>query len=90
MNSNMLKTIGITSIIIVLLMFILKLFIKALPYVIIAGVVLWVILNIIGFINNRKAKKYKNSSDFENVNNRDNSYSDEAPKVIDVDYKDVD
>ena len=87
MNSNTLKTIGITSIIIVLIMFILKLFIKALPYVIIVGVVLWVILNIIGFINNRKAKK---SSDFENINNRDNNYSDEESKVIDVDYKDVD
>lgn len=88
MNNNTLKTIGITSIIIVILMFILKLFIKALPYVIIVGVVLWIVLNIIGFINNRKSKKNKNSSDY--TNDIDSEYSDDDPEVIDVDYKDVD
>lgn len=88
MNNNTLKTIGITSIIIVILMFILKLFIKALPYVIIVGVVLWIVLNIIGFINNRKAKKNRNSNNY--TSDIDNEYSDEAPEVIDVDYKDID
>ena len=72
------------------------LFIRLLPWLILAGVILYIIFKIKSFIRYKKIEKQKNtmntdtSNNYNNVNTYTPSDDDYTVEIIDVDYEETD
>lgn len=72
-----------------------KVFINILPYLVLFGLVTYVVMKIMGFIKVKKEKKDSNKFDLKNKDDNVDSYKDSTDdyvsgEVIDVDYEEVD
>jgi len=72
-----------------------KVFLNILPYLILFGLITYVVMKIIGFIKVKKEKKDSNKFDLKNTADNVDNYKDSTDdyisgEVIDVDYEEVD
>ena len=72
-----------------------KVFLNILPYLILFGLVTYVVTKIVGFIKIKKEKKDSNKFDLNNRDENVDNYKDSTDdyingEVIDVDYEEVD
>ena len=72
-----------------------KVFLNILPYLILFGLVTYVVTKIVGFIKVKKEKKDSNKFDLKNSDENVDNYKDSTDdyisgEVIDVDYEEVD
>lgn len=72
-----------------------KVFLNILPYLILFGLVTYVVTKIVGFIKVKKEKKDSNKFDLKNRDDNVDNYKDSTDdyisgEVIDVDYEEVD
>ena len=72
-----------------------KVFLNILPYLVLFGLVTYVVMKIVGFIKVKKEKKDSNKFDLKNSENNVDNYNDLTDdyisgEVIDVDYEEVD
>ena len=88
MNKNTINTFIVVAIAVLAL----GLFLKILPYLIIAGLVTWAAFKVYGYFNSKKQdkrtnKSYTSSIYTEDVTGQEDVYN--TSEAIDVDYKDV-
>lgn len=72
-----------------------KVFLNILPYLVLIGVVTYVVMKIVGFIKVKKEKKDSNKFDLKNSDDNVDNYKDSTDdyisgEVIDVDYEEID
>ena len=72
-----------------------KVFLNILPYLVLFGLVTYVVMKIVGFVKAKKEKKDSNKFDLKNSDENVDNYKDSTDdyisgEVIDVDYEEVD
>lgn len=72
-----------------------KVFLNILPYLVLFGMVTYVVMKIVGFVKGKKEQKDSNKFDFNNKDDNVDDYKDSiddytSGEVIDVDYEEVD
>lgn len=70
-------------------------FLKILPWLLVIGIITYIIVKIVGVIKVKKQQNNLNNFDFNNINDNEDSYKESTDdyttgEVIDVEYEDID
>lgn len=93
MNKSNLKTFLYTALICILVFGVIKLFFVALPYLLLAGIVTWIVVKVYTFFKTKKSNvtskdNYETTTTTTKVDENKDGF--DTSKAIDVDFKDVD
>jgi Ca2+/Na+ antiporter len=88
--NNSLKTLTYTILFCIIIFVVVKLFIIALPFLLLAGVITWIVYKIYSFYRTKKYTESKNDDYNKTYSNNNEKDDTDTSKAIDVDYKDVD
>lgn len=89
MNKGTLRTIMYIALGVLIFSVVINLFFSILPYLLVGGVVIYVVTKVVGYFNSKKSKRDSNES----TNNNYEVYVDDSidtSNAIDVDFEDVD
>lgn len=92
MNKSVFKTVVYTALICLIVFGAISIFFRILPYLILTGIVIWIVVKIYGLFNSKKisAARENKFTATTNKEEKDNNDGVDTSEAIDVDFKDVD